>query len=201
MVVTMLLILSVLTFRPPAERRQVASTDDLSVYKAVLASKIQPEVDRFSADAGIRTPAPVLAFDRTLMVCRPAADHPTQARVTLAGRIAINPRQVSPESWNPSRSRMQSPPTSAWPEASKDPRPPKDAAYASTRITSVSGTTPSWAIASAAAGLRMTAFNASMSGTSITKATLFEFCGSTNVRMLVTPSRPNSSFRFGERSQ
>jgi hypothetical protein len=77
----------------------------------------------------------------------------------------------------------------------------RNAAYASTRITSVSGATPSWAIASAAAGLCMTAFNASMSGTSITTATRFGFCGSTNVRMLVTPSGPNSSFRFGERSQ
>ena len=76
-----------------------------------------------------------------------------------------------------------------------------NAAHASTRITSVSGTTPSWAIASAAAALCMTAFNASMSGTSITTATRFGFCGSTNVRMLVTPSDPNSSFRFGERSQ
>jgi hypothetical protein len=77
----------------------------------------------------------------------------------------------------------------------------RDAAYASTRITSVSGATPSWAIASAAAGLCMTAFNASMSGTSITTATRLGFCGSTNVRMLVTPSGPNSSCRFGERSQ
>jgi hypothetical protein len=78
MPVTMLLILSVMILEPAAERRQVASSDDLSVYKAVLASKIQPEVDRFSAGAGIRTPAPILAFDRTLMVCRPAADHPKQ---------------------------------------------------------------------------------------------------------------------------
>jgi hypothetical protein len=74
--VTMLLILSVITLPASAERRQVASRDDLSVYKAVLASRIQPEVDRSSAGAGIRTPAPVLVFDRTMMMCRPAADHP-----------------------------------------------------------------------------------------------------------------------------
>ena len=68
----------------------------------------------------------------------------------------------------------------------------------STRITKDSGTTPSWAIASAAALLCMAAIKASISGTSIISATRFGFCGSTNVRMLVTPSGPNSSLRFGD---
>jgi hypothetical protein len=75
---TMLLILSVLALQPAAVRRQVASSDDLGVYKAVLANKVQPEVDRFSVGAAMPTPAPILMFDRTLMVCRPAADHPKQ---------------------------------------------------------------------------------------------------------------------------
>ena len=77
----------------------------------------------------------------------------------------------------------------------------RDTAYASTSITSVSGTTPSSAIASAAAGLCMRAFKASMSGTSMTTATRFGFCGSTKVRILVTPSGPNNSLRFGECNQ
>ena len=49
---------------------------------------------------------------------------------------------------------------------------------ASTRITSVSGTTPSCAIASVAASVSIAAMTASISGTSISKPTLVAFCGS-----------------------
>jgi hypothetical protein len=45
------------------------------------------------------------------------------------------------------------------------------------------------------------AHTASMSGMSIRTATFFGSSGLTNVRMLVTPSGPNSSSRFGEASQ
>jgi hypothetical protein len=78
MLVTMLLILSVMAWRPAAELNQVASNDDVPVYEAILGNRIQPEVDRFTSGARIQTPAPILAFDRTSMVCRPAADHPKQ---------------------------------------------------------------------------------------------------------------------------
>ncbi|BAB49171.1 msl8611 [Mesorhizobium japonicum MAFF 303099] len=74
-------------------------------------------------------------------------------------------------------------------------------AFASTRITSDSGTTPSCAIASAAALLCISAAILSISGTSIITATRFGFCGSTKVRMLVIPSEPKSSLRLGELSQ
>lgn len=73
--------------------------------------------------------------------------------------------------------------------------------FDSTRITSDSGTTPSKAIASAAALLCIIADSLSISGTSIISATRFGFCGSTKVRMLVIPSAPNNSLRFGELSQ
>src|SRR5688500_9824236 len=76
MFAALLLILTVLTSQSTADRDRPASGDDLGVYKAILASKIQPEVDRFSAGAGIPTPAPILTFDRTLVMCRPVADHP-----------------------------------------------------------------------------------------------------------------------------
>ena len=58
--------------------------------------------------------------------------------------------------------------------------------YASTRITRVSGRTPSCAIASAAGWVSIAAMTASMSETSITNPTRVGFSGSTNVRMLVT---------------
>jgi len=72
--------------------------------------------------------------------------------------------------------------------------------YASTRITKVSGSTPSYAIASAPASVCIAAITASMSGTSISSPTRFGFCGSTKVRMPVTPSGPKNSSRFGEAS-
>jgi hypothetical protein len=50
--------------------------DDLEVYRAVLASKIRPQVDRFSAGAHIPTPAPVLTFDHTIAICRSDVAHP-----------------------------------------------------------------------------------------------------------------------------
>ena len=78
MLATMLLTLSVVAWRPAAVLSQLASNDDVAVYEAILANRIQPEVDRFTAGARIQTPAPILAFDRTLTVCRPAADHPKQ---------------------------------------------------------------------------------------------------------------------------
>lgn len=54
-----------------------ASTNhDLAVYEAILTAKIRPEVDRVSAGAGIRTPAPVLTFDRTLVICGSVPDRP-----------------------------------------------------------------------------------------------------------------------------
>ena len=77
----------------------------------------------------------------------------------------------------------------------------RDCLYDSTRITRDSGTTPSKAIASAAALLCISAATAAMSGTSIITATRVGSCGSTNVRMLVTPSGPKSSLRFGDVSQ
>jgi hypothetical protein len=50
---------------------------DFAVYQAVAANTIRPEVERLMAvGAGTRTPAPIIAFDRTLMICRPAGDHP-----------------------------------------------------------------------------------------------------------------------------
>ena len=54
-----------------------ASTDrhDLAVYQAVLASRIRPEVNRHSAALGAPTPAPVLAYDRTLALCGTHVDH------------------------------------------------------------------------------------------------------------------------------
>lgn len=52
--------------------------DDVAVYEAVLAHTVRSEVDRFSSGAGLKTPAPVLAFDRTLMICRAENDHPKQ---------------------------------------------------------------------------------------------------------------------------
>ena len=58
----------------------------------------------------------------------------------------------------------------------------RNAAYASTRITNVSGTTPSWSIAAAAAGLCIAALNASMSGTSITRATRSAMLSSSSTR-------------------
>jgi hypothetical protein len=73
--------------------------------------------------------------------------------------------------------------------------------YASTRITSVSGRTPSCAIASAAGCVSIAAMTASMSATSITNPTRVGFSGSTDVRMLVTPRGPKNSSRFGEASR
>ncbi len=73
--------------------------------------------------------------------------------------------------------------------------------YASTRITKLSGTTPSCAMASAAAPVSIAPMTASMSATSMSTATRVGFCGSTNVRMLVTPRGPKNSSRFGEASQ
>ena len=73
--------------------------------------------------------------------------------------------------------------------------------YASTRITKVSGNTPSYAIASAAAFDCIADVSAPMSGTSISTAARVGFCGSTNVRMLVMPRGPNNSLRLGEASQ
>jgi hypothetical protein len=40
-----------------------------------------------------------------------------------------------------------------------------------------------------------------MSATSMSTATRVEFCRSTNVRMVVTPSGPKTSSRFGDASQ
>jgi hypothetical protein len=77
MLASTLLILSAMAWQS-VPVRQDASNDDVAVYRAILANKIQPEVDRFITGAGIRTPAPILAFDRTLMVCSPALDHPKQ---------------------------------------------------------------------------------------------------------------------------
>src|SRR6266542_6433859 len=73
--------------------------------------------------------------------------------------------------------------------------------YSSTRITRVSGRTPSCAIASLAPGVSIAAMTASMSATSISTATRVRFVGSTNVRMLLTPRGPKNSSRFGEASQ
>src|SRR5205809_5578999 len=73
--------------------------------------------------------------------------------------------------------------------------------YASTRITKVSGNTPSYAIASAAALDFIAAMIAPMSGTSMSTATRVGFCGSTNVRMMVMPRGPTNSLRLGEASQ
>ena len=74
------------------------------------------------------------------------------------------------------------------------------ASYRSMRNTSDSGTTPSFSIASAAPGPSISAMTASRSATSMMRPTRRGFCGSTNVRMLVTPSGPKNSSRFGEES-
>ena len=73
--------------------------------------------------------------------------------------------------------------------------------YASTSITRVSCSTPSYAMASAAAFVCMAFIRASKSGTFIITPTRALFCGSTNVRILVTPSGPKNSRRLGEASQ
>jgi hypothetical protein len=52
--------------------------NDVRVYQAVLAHTIRSAVDRFSSGASLKTPAPVLAFDRTLLICRAESDHPRQ---------------------------------------------------------------------------------------------------------------------------
>src|SRR5207248_230532 len=57
------------------------------------------------------------------------------------------------------------------------------------------------AIASAASCVSMKAVTASMSATSISTPTFFGSSGLTNVRMLLTPSGPNTCSRFGELSQ
>lgn len=78
MLATILLVLIVMSWRPAAMQAPTAPSEDIRVYKAIIAHKIGPEVDRFSAGAGIPTPAALLTFDRTLMVCRPLAEHPRQ---------------------------------------------------------------------------------------------------------------------------
>jgi hypothetical protein len=75
MLVMLLMNLCAMAWHQPAGQA-VPPNDDPGVYRAIIAKTIQPELDRFSAGDGIRTPAPVLTFDRTLMICRPAADHP-----------------------------------------------------------------------------------------------------------------------------
>ena len=50
-------------------------------------------------------------------------------------------------------------------------------------------------------GVCIAAMSASMSATSMDTATRVGFCGSMNVRMLVTPNGPKNSSRFGEASQ
>ena len=45
------------------------SNDDVAVYRAVLKHTIYGEVDRVSYDAGLKMPAPVLTYDRTLTLC------------------------------------------------------------------------------------------------------------------------------------
>ena len=72
---TLICIVIVASAALGASQGRMQSADDVAVYEAVLASTIRAEVDRFSAGARIKTPAPILTFDRTLMVCRPTADH------------------------------------------------------------------------------------------------------------------------------
>src|SRR5438046_94463 len=72
---------------------------------------------------------------------------------------------------------------------------------ASTSITRVSGSTPSDAIATAAPSVSMAFMTTSRSAMSMSTATRVGFCGSTNVRMFVTPSGPKNSSRFGDASQ
>ena len=73
--------------------------------------------------------------------------------------------------------------------------------YASTSSTRVSARTPSCSIAAAAPAVCIAAATASMSATSMSTATRVGFCGSTNVRMLVTPSGPKNSSRLVDASQ
>ena len=82
------------------------------------------------------------------------------------------------------------------PESMPENRVP--AGHASTSITMVSGSTPSYSIASAAPAVCIAAITASRSGMSISTATLVGLDGSTNVRMLVTPRGPKNSSRLGE---
>jgi len=72
--VTACLLVGLASF-PGAWQGRVAPADDIAVYEAILAHTIRPEVDRASAGAHISTPAPILAFDRTVMVCRPTASY------------------------------------------------------------------------------------------------------------------------------
>jgi hypothetical protein len=44
---------------------------DTAVYRAVLSNTIRPEINRLSAQAGLQTPAPVIAFNRTVSMCDP----------------------------------------------------------------------------------------------------------------------------------
>jgi hypothetical protein len=78
MLVMLLVNLCAMAWHQPAGQVVIPPNDDPGVYRAIIARTIQPELDRISAGAGMRTPAPVLTFDRTLMICRPAADHPRQ---------------------------------------------------------------------------------------------------------------------------
>jgi hypothetical protein len=48
------------------------SSDDRSVFVAVLAGELRVEVDRMAKGAGLKTPAPIVVFDRTLAMCRTA---------------------------------------------------------------------------------------------------------------------------------
>ena len=72
--------------------------------------------------------------------------------------------------------------------------------YPSLRISIVSGRTPSYFMASAAASVCMNSWKAAKSGISTISPTLFEPSGSWNVRA-VMPIGPKISSRFGELSQ
>jgi hypothetical protein len=54
------------------------SNDDVAVYQAVLKHTIYGEVDRVSYEVGLKMPAPVLTFDRTLTLCGPGSDYPRE---------------------------------------------------------------------------------------------------------------------------
>jgi len=49
---------------------------DTAVYRAVLSNTIRLEINRLSAEAGLRTPAPVIVFNRTVSMCDPQTPRP-----------------------------------------------------------------------------------------------------------------------------
>jgi hypothetical protein len=73
--VILLLVLGAVTGLDDLAVPQPANRDT-AVYRAVLSNTIRPEINRLSAEAGLRTPAPVIAFNQTVSICDPQAPRP-----------------------------------------------------------------------------------------------------------------------------